>query len=329
MTWMLTGGAGYIGAHVLRSLQAAGERVVVLDDLSTGDARRVPAGVHLEVVSVLDGRRVARTMREHGVRGVIHLAGKKAVEESVQFPLRYYHENADGVRTLLQAMTDAGVRRLVFSSSAAVYGPPNASLVTEDAPTTPQSPYGRSKLVGEWMVADAAAAQGIGAVSLRYFNVVGNATPELADRGGTNLFPRILDALREGRRPTVFGIDYPTPDGSGVRDYIHVADLADAHVAATRLTARPGHEVLNVGCGRGYSVLEVLRAFAAETGLDTTPELLPRRAGDAASVVADPRRAADVLGWTARHRLVDMVASAWQAELVLRESLTSAAAASA
>ena len=127
----------------------------------------------------------------------------------------------------------------------------------------------------------------------------------------------------------MFGIDYPTPDGSGVRDYIHVADLADAHVAATRLTARPGHEVLNVGCGRGYSVLEVLRAFAAQTGLDTTPELLPRRAGDAASVVADPRRAADVLGWTARHHLVDMVASAWEAELVLRASLTSAAAASA
>ena len=329
MTWMLTGGAGYIGAHVLRSLQAAGEPVVVLDDLSTGDPLRVPAGVHLEVASVLDARRLARTLREHEVRGVIHLAGKKVVEESVQFPLRYYRENADGVRTLLQAMADAGVRRLVFSSSAAVYGPPTTPLVTEEAPAAPQSPYGRSKLVGEWMVADAAAAQGIGAVSLRYFNVVGNATPELADLGGTNLFPRILDALREGRRPTVFGVDYPTPDGSGVRDYIHVADLADAHVAATRLTARAGHDVLNVGCGHGYSVLEVLRAFAAETGLDTRPQILPRRAGDAASVVADPRRAAEVLGWTARHCLADMVASAWEAELALHTAFTRPAVASA
>jgi UDP-glucose 4-epimerase len=311
---MLTGGAGYIGAHVLRALQAAGEQVVVLDDLSTGDARRVPEGVPFEVASVLDGSRVVRVLREHRVRGVIHLAGKKAVEESVRLPLHYYQENAEGVRRLLQAMADADVRRLVFSSSAAVYAPPTAPLVREDAPTVPQNPYGRSKLVGEWMVADVASSQGIGAVSLRYFNVVGNATPELADRAGTNLFPRILDALRTGRRPTVFGVDYPTPDGSGVRDYIHVADLADAHVAATRLTAEPGHTVLNVGCGRGYSVLEVLRAFADEAGLDTTPEIRPRRAGDAASVVADPSRAARVLGWRARHGLADMVASAWEAE---------------
>ena len=324
MTWMLTGGAGYIGAHVLRALRMAGERVVVLDDLSTGDPRRVPAGVPLVVASVLDGQRVTRVLREHAVDGVIHLAGKKAVEESVRLPLRYYHENAEGVRRLLQAMADAEVRRLVFSSSAAVYAPPTTPLVTEEAPTVPQSPYGRSKLVGEWMVADAARSQGIGAVSLRYFNVVGNATPELADRGRSNLFPRVLDALRDARRPTVFGLDYPTPDGSGVRDYIHVADLADAHVSATGLTARPGHTILNVGCGRGYSVLEVLRAFAERTGLDTSPEILPRRAGDAASVVADPRRAAEVLGWRARHDLADMVASSWEAEVALDTALLEA-----
>src|SRR6185312_15821789 len=149
MTWMLTGGAGYIGAHVLRALQAAGERVIVLDDLSTGDPRRVPPGVPLVVTSVLDGQKVTRVLRESAVKGVIHLAGKKAVEESVRLPLRYYHENAEGVRRLLQAMADAEVHRLVFSSSAAVYAPPTAPLVTEDAPTVPQSPYGRSKLVGE------------------------------------------------------------------------------------------------------------------------------------------------------------------------------------
>src|SRR3954468_13064980 len=314
MTWMLTGGAGYIGAHVLRALHEAGENVVVLDDLSTGDRSRVPAGVPLVVASVLDGRRVTQAMRDHAVDGVVHLAGKKAVEESVRLPLRYYHENAEGVRTLLQAMSDTGTRRLVFSSSAAVYGVPTVPLVAEDAPAAPQSPYGRSKLVGEWMVADAARSQGVGAVSLRYFNVVGCGTPELADRAGSNLFPRVLDALREGRRPTVFGDDYATPDGSGVRDYIHVADLADAHVAATRLTAAPGHQVLNVGCGRGYSVLEVLRAFAEITGLDTAPTILPRRPGDAGSVVADPSRARAVLGWSARHDLTAMVTSAWEAE---------------
>jgi UDP-glucose 4-epimerase len=333
MTWMLTGGAGYIGAHVLRALHDAGEEVVVLDDLSTGDAGRVPAGVPLVLASVLDGRRVAQALREHEVDGVIHLAGKKAVEESVRFPLRYYHENAEGVRTLLQAMADAGTRQLVFSSSAAVYGVPATSLVGEDAATTPQSPYGRSKLVGEWMVADAARSHGVGAVSLRYFNVVGCATPALADGAGSNLFPRVLDALREGRRPTVFGSDYPTPDGSGVRDYIHVADLAQAHVAATRLAAltaeRAGHEALNVGCGRGYSVLEVLRAFADVTGLDTTPLLLPRRPGDAGSVVADPSRAQALLRWSARHDLAAMVTSAWEAELVMRASVPAATATSA
>src|SRR3954465_1778932 len=238
MTWMLTGGAGYIGAHLLRALHEAGENVVVLDDLSTGDPSRVPAGVPLVVASVLDGRRVTQTLREYGVEGVIHLAGKKAVEESVRLPLRYYHENAEGVRTLLQAMADTGTRRLVFSSSAAVYGVPATPLVGERAPAAPQSPYGRSKLMGEWMVADATRSQAVGAVSLRYFNVVGCAMPTLADVAGSNLFPRVLAALREGRRPTVFGSDYPTPDGSGVRDYIHVADLAEAHVAATRLADR-------------------------------------------------------------------------------------------
>src|SRR3954462_11668306 len=156
---MLTGGAGYIGAHVLRALQAAGERVVVLDDLSTGDPGRVPADVPLITTSVLDGRRVTQALREHEVEGVIHLAGKKAVEESVRFPLRYYHENAEGVRTLLQAMADTGTRRLVFSSSAAVYGVPAAPLVNEGAAAAPQSPYGRSKLLGEWMVADATRSQ--------------------------------------------------------------------------------------------------------------------------------------------------------------------------
>jgi UDP-glucose 4-epimerase len=314
MTWLLTGGAGYIGSHVLRSLRAAREHVVVLDDLSTGDARRVPAGVPLVVAPLLDQRRLVRTLTEHEVTGVVHLAGKKGVEESVRLPLTYYRENVEGLRSLLEAMDATGVRRLVFSSSAAVYTPPAQGRVTEDDPTVPQSPYGRSKLIGEWMIGDASNTAGLGALSLRYFNVVGSASPELADTGSSNLFPQVLAALRERRRPTVFGTDYPTPDGSAVRDYIHVVDLAEAHVAATAATDRPGHTVLNVGCGHGYSVLEVLAAFATVTGLDTTPAPQPRRPGDAAAVVADPARAAQVLAWSARHGLADMVTSAWRAE---------------
>jgi UDP-glucose 4-epimerase len=312
-TWLLTGGAGYIGAHVLRALRAAGLDVVVLDDLSTGRAERVPPGVPLIEASVLDRRAVELVLREYGVAGVVHLAGKKAVEESVREPLRYYRENGDGVLALLQAMDGAGVRRLVFSSSAAVYGAPASSPVLEDDPTVPLSPYGRSKLLGEWMVADAAGTAAIGAVSLRYFNVVGCAEPALADTGTSNLFPRVLDALAREEPPVVFGTDYPTPDGSCVRDYIHVADLARAHVAATALTAPGAHHALNVGCGRGYTVLEVLAMFAEVTGRDTTPRPLGRRAGDPPAMVADPGRARALLGWDAHHGLREMVTSTWEA----------------
>jgi UDP-glucose 4-epimerase len=315
MSWMLTGGAGYIGAHVLRALQRAGLDVVVVDDLSTGDARRVPADVPFIEASVLDRRAVELALRDYDVTGVVHLAGKKAVEESVRQPLRYYRENGEGVLCLLEAMQRRGVGRLVFSSSAAVYGIPARTPVVEDAPTEPLSPYGRSKLAGEWMVADAARAGGIGAVSLRYYNVVGCEEPALADTGNSNLFPRVIDAIMRQERPDVFGSDYPTTDGSCVRDYIHVADLAEAHVAATALTSPGEHEVLNIGSGRGYSVLEVLAIFAEVTGRATTPMLGARRAGDPPSMVADPGRAQRLLGWVARHGLKDMVASSWQAAL--------------
>ena len=313
MTWLLTGGAGYIGAHVLRALRAGNVDVVVLDDLSTGDATRVPSDVPLVTASVLDAGTVARVMRTHGVTGVVHLASKKAVEESIRRPLQYYRENVDGVISLLHAMERAGVRRLVFSSSAAVYGNPVAAPVTERAPTAPLSPYGRSKLAGEWMIADAARAGIVGAVSLRYFNVVGCSAPELADTGATNLFPGARRP-RGGEPPVVFGDDYPTPDGTCVRDYIHVADLAQAHLAATALTAPGESRVLNVGCGRGYSVLEVVAAFAAETGLDVAPRILGRRPGDPAVMVADPDQAQAILGWAATRGLAEMVASTWQAE---------------
>lgn len=315
MTWLLTGGAGYIGAHVLRAMQAAELNVVVLDDLSTGARDRVPPQVPVVVGTVLDADLLRGVLRDHAVTGVVHLAGKKAVAESVADPLRYYRENVAGALTLLEAMTAEGVGRLVFSSSAAVYGTPDDDGVDESARTRPESPYGRSKLVGEWMIRDAAAALGLSCLSLRYFNVVGCASPALADTGGTNLFPLVIRALTAGQQPVVFGNDYPTRDGSCVRDYIHVEDLAEAHVAAVALldaSSEPVDRCVNIGCGVGHTVLEVLAQMGKTTGYDTTPVILPRRAGDPAAMVAAPRLAKELLGWSSTRDLVDMVDSAWR-----------------
>lgn len=318
-TWMLTGGAGYIGSHVVGVLLAAGEKVVVLDDLSTGDRRRVPAHVPFVHAPVTHAGAVRATLRRHEVTGVIHLAGKKSVGESCEDPDRYYRENVGGLIALIESMREESVRRLVFSSSAAVYGTPQHPTVTETSPTTPESPYGRSKLVGEWAVRDAVAAYGMSAASLRYFNVVGCARPELADVRGSNLFPRILDHLAAGDPLPVFGDDYPTADGTAVRDYIHVQDLAEAHLAAAHLTARPGvDEIFNIGCGRGYSVLEVLHAFSAVRGEAVPYRLAGRRPGDPASMVADATRALTTLGWRPRRGLDEMVRSAWEAASAAR-----------
>jgi UDP-glucose 4-epimerase len=313
MTWLVTGGAGYIGSHVIRAMTDDGQPVVVLDDLSTGHAERVPSSIPLVVGTVLDGELLRRVLREHSVTGIVHLAAKKSVAESVAQPLLYHRENVVGTLTLLEAMAAERVSRLVFSSSAAVYGSPDDDSVQEDAPTRPESPYGRTKLMSEWMVQDAAEALGLGTVCLRYFNVVGCADPDLADTGGTNLFPLVFRALASGEHPVVFGDDYPTRDGTCVRDYIHVQDLAEAHVAAARLLAEPGmrHDVVNIGCGRGHTVREVLATVGEVTGRDTTPTILPRRPGDPAGMVADPSLARRLLGWTAQRDLDAMVESAW------------------
>lgn len=316
MTWLLTGGAGYIGSHVLRAMLEADMSVVVLDDLSTGDSGRVPRHVPMVTGSVLDADVLRATIQEYAVTGVVHLAGKKSVPESMEQPLYYYRENVSGSLALLEAMVDEGVSRLVFSSSAAVYGTSSEDLVTETSPTQPESPYGRSKLIAEWMIRDAAAAFGLSCMSLRYFNVVGCADPVLAEAHGTNLFPLVFAALHRGEQPVVFGADYPTRDGSCVRDYIHVEDLAAAHVAAVRRVASGTvAETVNVGCGVGHTVFEVLDKIAAVTGLDTTPEIMPRRPGDPASMVAATGRAESVLGWTAQFGLGDMVESAWRGAL--------------
>ncbi|MET9411724.1 UDP-glucose 4-epimerase GalE [Streptomyces sp. NPDC002935] len=313
MTWLITGGAGYIGAHVVRAMREAGERAVVYDDLSTGIAERVPSDVPVVVGSTLDGKLLARTLTEHSVTGVVHLAAKKQVGESVDLPLHYYRENVEGLRVLLEAVTATPVSAFVFSSSAAVYGMPDVELVTEETPCVPMSPYGETKLAGEWLVRATGRATGLATASLRYFNVAGAATPELADMGVFNLVPMVFEKLTQNAAPRIFGDDYPTPDGTCVRDYIHVVDLAEAHVATARaLQSSPGLDLtLNIGRGEGVSVREMIDRINAITGYDRPPVTTPRRPGDPARVVASADRIATELDWKARYDVEDMITSAW------------------
>ncbi|WP_090033268.1 UDP-glucose 4-epimerase GalE [Cellulomonas marina] len=315
MTWMVTGGAGYIGSHVVGAFGLVGLPTVVLDDLSSGHRGFVPDEVPLVEGSILDTDLVARTLAEHDVVGVVHLAGFKYAGVSVDRPLHTYEQNVTGTAHLLEAMAAQGVQNIVFSSSAATYGTPDVDLVTEETPTAPESPYGESKLIGEWLLRDQGRAAGLRHTSLRYFNVVGSATTDLYDTSPHNLFPLVLEALAAGRTPRINGTDYATPDGTCVRDYIHVADLADAHVAAARTLADGGtlQRVYNLGSGDGVSVRQIMDAMARVTGIDFTPDEAPRRPGDPARIVASGEAAARDLGWTMRHSLDDMVRSAWEA----------------
>ena len=261
--------------------------------------------------SVLDVDAVRAVLRDVAVDGVVHLAAKKAVGESVEQPLHYFRENVGGVVALLEAMRDAGTTRLVYSSSAAVYGEPPWSPIREDTPCSPLSPYGETKLIGEWIVRDAAAAQPLSWVSLRYFNVAGASSEQLRDTSVNNLIPMVFAALDRGEAPQVFGTDYPTPDGSCIRDYIHVADLAAAHVAAAEYCENQGaSEVFNVGRGVGASVWEVMAAVGEVVGRDVGAVAVARRPGDPPELIASADRITAVLGWQATRDLHDMVASA-------------------
>ncbi|MCU1431795.1 MAG: UDP-glucose 4-epimerase GalE, partial [Actinotalea sp.] len=303
--------------HVVRLAQEAGRGVVVVDDLSSGDRTRVDGATvcRLDVVEPAALTTLTDLMAAHAVTSVVHLAGRKQVAESMARPAWYYQQNVAGLATVLEAMQAADVRELVFSSSAAVYGDPAADVVDEEMPPVPVSPYGETKLVGEWLVRDAARAWGLRAVSLRYFNVAGAGWPDLGDPGVSNLVTMTLSRLTRGESPLVFGSDYPTPDGTCVRDFVHVMDLADAHLAALaylRIDDRP-FDVFNVGTGRGASVLQVIEGLASVTGLTTPPEHVGRRAGDPASFVASVARIAEVMGWSARAGLEEVLASAWEA----------------
>ena len=316
MTVLLTGGAGYIGGHVVDQLRIAGEDVVVVDNLSTGVPERIGAArlYDLDLSSGTAADRLALIMREHAIESVVHIAAKKQVAESMAMPAWYYHQNVGGLANVLLGMQQAGATTLVFSSSAAVYGNGAGAAVREADPTVPMNPYGETKLVGEWLIRDAVRAGWLRASSLRYFNVAGASSPILADRFALNLIPMVFERLGAGDAPRIFGADYPTPDGTCVRDYVHVADLADAHLAmlASLRDGGPVAGEYNIGTGTGYSVRQVLQEIAAVTGVDIPARVMPRRPGDPASLVADTTRIAADHGWRARFGLRDMVASAWQ-----------------
>lgn len=320
MSWLVTGGAGYIGAHIVRALAEAGLDPVVIDDLSSGHASFVPDGVPFVSGTILDRALVERTLREQSVEGVIHVAGYKYAGVSVQRPLHTYAQNVEGTRILLEAMRTADVSNLVFSSSAAVYGTPDVPLVTEDLPKRPASPYGESKLIGEWLIRDQAVATAatphrLRHTSLRYFNVVGSGDETVYDTSPHNLFPLVFEALLAGRTPRINGDDYDTPDGTNVRDYVHVADIAAAHVvAAQRLAAgEPIEPAYNLGSQNGLSVREIMDAMARVTGIGFVPEIGPRRPGDPDRIVATGELAARDLDWKNRHTVDEMVRSGWDA----------------
>jgi UDP-glucose 4-epimerase len=317
MTWLITGGAGYIGAHIASAMQDAGQDIVALDDLTTGDPARIP-GIPLTAGSILDRELVERVLRENDIRGIVHVAAKKQVEESVHRPLYYYEQNVEGLRVLLQAAVDTGVESFVFSSSAAVYGAPDLDLVDESTVCDPINPYGTTKLIGEWMVKDVARAHGLRYANLRYFNVAGTSAPELADRGVSNLVPMVFQQLSRHLPPRIFGDDYATPDGTCIRDFIHVADIASAHAAAARRLADGEVEALtaNIGRGQGVSVREMVETIRTVTGTIgeewSEPVVEPRRAGDPARVVASADTIRQTLSWSAQWGVEDMVRSAWE-----------------
>ncbi len=312
MTFLVTGGAGYIGSHVVHAFTAAGLGAVVIDDLSSGHREFVDAGVPFVEGTILDADLVRGTIAEHDVTGVVHLAGYKYAGASVTRPLHTYEQNVTGTARLLAAMAAEGVEQLVFSSSAAVYGTPDVPLVIETTATNPQSPYGESKLIGEWLLRDQARACGLRHTSLRYFNVVGSGVDWLYDSSPYNLFPLVVEALDDGRIPHINGDDYDTPDGTCVRDYVHVADLALSHVAAAKAlqAGTPLDPVYNLGSGDGVSVRQIMAAFAVATGNDFEPAIAARRPGDPARIVASGAAAARDLNWHMRHSLADMVESA-------------------
>lgn len=323
MALLVTGGAGYIGSHMAFALLERGERVVILDNLVTGLRELAPKGAEFVTGNVNHRRLVGQILTEHKIDTVLHFAGSTVVPDSVAEPLRYYSNNTASSRDLIDTCVAGGVKRFIFSSTAAVYGASDAAMIDEDATMSPANPYGRSKLMTEWMLKDAAHASDLRYVALRYFNVAGadplgrtgQSTPQ-----ATHLIKRACQAAL-GLHPHlgIYGVDFETPDGTGVRDYIHVSDLVEAHALALDHLRADGEScAFNCGYGRGFSVREVIGAVEAVTGARLPVKELPRRPGDPAAVVADPRRLKARLGWKPRHEALDEIvrhALAWESRI--------------
>ena len=317
MSVLVTGGAGYIGSHVARLLTESGTEVIVVDDLSTGIESRV-SGLTSYRIDLAESSAVAalqELMNKHKVDSVIHLAALKQVGASVENPEEYFNKNLGGQANLLLAMRSAGVKKLVFSSSAAAYGMPDVDLVSEDETASPINPYGQTKLIGEWMAANAETSWGLAHVNLRYFNVAGAGWDDLADTQVLNLIPIVFEAISKKNKPKVYGADYNTTDGSCIRDYVHVLDLAQAHIQALDYLEKEkrDYNTFNVGTGTGSSVLEVIHQIQKSSGIDFEYEIVARRAGDPARLVADSSRIEKTMGWKAKNSLVEIVDSAWKA----------------
>ena len=318
MSWLITGGAGYIGSHVVYETLRSGRNVVVLDDLSTGIKSRLPSELAFEEVTLTDRESVFEVFNRHSISGVLHLAAKKQVAESVLRPDYYWQENVVGLQNLVDAMNANDVKNFVFSSSAAVYGSPDLPFetqITETTNCTPINPYGETKLEGEHIAENCAENFGFKVASLRYFNVAGAGRPELGDQFIFNLVPIVLEALQNGQQPKVFGDDYDTPDGSCIRDYVHVQDLAEAHVAAMQFVENSNATFMpiNIGTGKGSSVFEVINKISDVTGIDIEPLHVDKREGDPAALVADVSRAHEILEWSSSCTLDDIIQTAWDA----------------
>jgi UDP-glucose 4-epimerase len=326
MTILVTGGAGYIGSHMVHELLDGGERVVVLDNLSTGFDWALPPAVPLIIGDTGDQRLVASLIAAHGVTAIIHFAASIVVPDSVRHPLDYYRNNTDNSRALIETAVNAQVEHFIFSSTAAVYGNPAVVPIVEDGPTQPMSPYGSSKLMTEIMLRDAGEAHGLRYVILRYFNVAG-ADPQQrtgqSTQGATHLIKVAVEtALGQRPKMDVFGTDYPTPDGTCIRDYIHVSDLARAHSDALRYLRNGGPSIIgNCGYGHGFSVLEVIDTVRRISGVDLRADFAPRRPGDPAQIVAACERIRAVLGWQPQFDALSTIVShalAWERQLMVR-----------
>jgi UDP-glucose 4-epimerase len=311
---LVVGGAGYIGAHVAQALVDIGYSVRIFDDFSNGLRRRVDGKFDDVVVGdVLNRDALVKSL--DGIDSVIHLAAKKAVEESVANPLKYYENNVGGTLNLLAAMTVKNVKKIVFSSTAAVYAPNDKSSIEESDPVEPLSPYGATKLISEELITKVGIAEGISTISLRYFNVVGSSRIEFGDNSKDNLVPKVFAAIKRGEEPEIYGDDYPTRDGTCIRDYIHVEDLADSHIATLkRVESSLVNEVYNVGSGTGYSVQQMMDQISDSMNKNLNPTHAPRRAGDIPQLIASISKIERDLGWKPQRTLKEMIDSAWKSE---------------